>query len=194
MKRSQRSLPGVKLVRLEELVWYDAKRIYSDRSRRQRPQSRLLAQQKVANRPVKSGQGTDRSRSRTSGAPSSAGTRWCASSPIRASPGMVRPSPPSRISSRWCSSIRTIFWAKTRPTSQRGDAEDPPDGRVQALGLGGERHRDRPVGYRRAGGRSAGIQAAGREDPRPRAHLQRRRALPHDRPNAAGLRREHGRR
>ena len=32
---------------------------------------------------------------------------------------MVRPSPTSPISSRWSSSIRTIFSAKTRPTSQR---------------------------------------------------------------------------
>ena len=38
-----------------------------------------------------------------------------------------------------------------------GDAEDPPAGRVQALGRGGERDRDRSLGYRRTGGRSAGL-------------------------------------
>ncbi len=37
------------------------------------------------------------------------------------------------------------------------DAEDPAHGCIQALGIGGKRHRDRALGYRRAGGRSAGL-------------------------------------
>ena len=51
----------------------------------------------------------------------------------------------------------------------------PPARRLQALWRAGQRDRTCPLGHRGQGGRRAGLQAPGRQGPRPGPHLQRRR-------------------